>query len=138
MVYPPLPSSSLTGQLFTYGSNRVAFESLASISSSSSSSSSSSLSPQPNIGIFQEESSLQQQQQQPQPLLLLPPPNKCILLGGLSDGFLPVPYTHALSEMICQFPYHPSSFSLPTGNLDNNEPPPLLPTFVSFILRLSY
>ena len=88
-MLPPTPSS-LTGQLFTYGSNRVAFESLFSFI------------PSP------------QQQQSCSPPQL--PPNKCILLGGLSDGLIPVPYTHILSEMVCQFPHPLESFSR-----DNSE-----------------
>lgn len=35
------------------------------------------------------------------PLDLVNSPNKCILLGGLSDGLLPVPYTASL-EQVCQ------------------------------------
>eukprot|EP00536_Pseudo-nitzschia_multiseries_P018740 jgi/Psemu1/57111/gm1.57111_g len=70
---PPLAGYGiLTGQLFLYGQGRAAFESSppsTSASASTSSSSSSSL-----------------------------PDKKCILLGGLSDGLLPVPYTDLLNK----------------------------------------
>lgn len=59
----------LRGELFVYGPNRVAFESLLlSVTTSAS---------------------------------LPHPMNKCILLGGLSDGLLPVPYTVPLSDVVC-------------------------------------
>ena len=88
MLQPTLPSPSLTGQLFTYGTNRVAFESLVSSSSSTL------------VGLSATSA----------PTTL--PSNKCILLGGLSDGLIPVPYTHDLSEMVCHFPNVPPSSSV--------------------------
>jgi pimeloyl-ACP methyl ester carboxylesterase len=63
-----LPLVGLSGDLFVYAPNRVAFES----------------SPSPLA------SSL-----------------KCVLLGGLSDGLFPVPYTTALADMCAQL--HPES-----------------------------
>lgn len=76
---PPLsPYGTLMGQLFLYGANRVAFESL----------------PQSwfeGAGLGE-----------PNANNLSPTPpacaNKCILLGGLSDGLLPTPYTAGLEE----------------------------------------
>jgi pimeloyl-ACP methyl ester carboxylesterase len=56
-----LPPVCLSGDLFIYAPNRVAFESLV-----------------PST---------------------VPPTLKCILLGGLSDGLFPVPYTTALASM---------------------------------------
>ena len=99
---PLSSSSSLTGQLFNYGANRVAFESLVSASPSAVIS---SLFPSiPSSPV-------------------MPPPNKCILLGGLSDGLIPVPYTQALSEMLCQFPDQPVSL-FPDRSVEPSEAPP--------------
>ncbi|GKY91691.1 hypothetical protein MPSEU_000140900 [Mayamaea pseudoterrestris] len=70
MVAAPIaPSASLPGQLFLYAAGRAAFESplLPEIASSAT----------------------HQVQQQIRT-------SKCILLGGLSDGLWPVPYTHQL------------------------------------------
>jgi len=68
---PPLANYGiLTGQLFLYARGRAAFES----------------SPPPLPSMSKEEE---------QPLC----DKKCILLGGLSDGLLPVPYTSMLEEV---------------------------------------
>ena len=86
---PPPPSSSssstpsnpwsssygcLTGQLFLYAQGRAAFESK----------------PPPPPTPTTSPSSTTTTKQQPQ--------RKCILLGGLTDGLLPVPYGHLLYE----------------------------------------
>jgi hypothetical protein len=99
------PSPFLTGQLFTYGPNRVAFESLLASSSIIVSSCGSTTGTNHNNTTTSPEPSAPMLFESHQALL---PPNKCILLGGLSDGLIPVPYTHALSEMVCHFPYHPT------------------------------
>eukprot|EP00535_Pseudo-nitzschia_heimii_P011410 CAMPEP_0197198236 /NCGR_PEP_ID=MMETSP1423-20130617/33269_1 /TAXON_ID=476441 /ORGANISM="Pseudo-nitzschia heimii, Strain UNC1101" /LENGTH=357 /DNA_ID=CAMNT_0042652067 /DNA_START=80 /DNA_END=1152 /DNA_ORIENTATION=+ len=67
---PPLANYGiLTGQMFLYARGRAAFESLP---------------PKPTATTTTEPS--------------LPCERKCILLGGLSDGLLPVPYTSLLEE----------------------------------------
>lgn len=72
---PPIsPYGTFTGELFQYSRNLVAFESVPPTPSPSSSSSSAS-------------------QQQ-----FLLPKCKCILIGGLSDGLVPTPYTKQLEE----------------------------------------
>jgi pimeloyl-ACP methyl ester carboxylesterase len=69
---PPIsPYGTLTGQLFLYAGNRAAFESPINARLELSSSSS---------GLC---------------------PNKCVLLGGLSDGLLPTPYTQLLEQACC-------------------------------------
>lgn len=70
---PPLsPYGTFSGDLFQYGSNRVAFE---------------SLSPSNEHGVEQESSLLCR--------------NKCVLIGGFSDGLLAVPYAQGLQQ-VCQ------------------------------------
>lgn len=109
-----LQPSSLTGQLFTYGPNRVAFESLL-----------------PSVMAVTSPS---------QSSAMLLPPNKCILLGGLSDGLIPVPYTHTLSEMVCHFPYPLESLSYENSGSESQPPSTLEQTWslIQPILSSSY
>jgi pimeloyl-ACP methyl ester carboxylesterase len=72
-IQPPLATAAapfLTGHLFPYARNRVAFESFP-----------------PSLERTITAESIQV-------------PNKCILLGGLSDGLWPVPYTTQLLEAL--------------------------------------
>lgn len=66
----PVRQNVLSGDMFLYASGRVAFESFPTTTTSA-------VSTQSFSATF--------------------PPNKCILLGGLSDGMFPVPYTSELA-----------------------------------------
>jgi pimeloyl-ACP methyl ester carboxylesterase len=85
---PPLsPYGTLSGQLFQYGGGRVAFESpILPFSTPQPLLSSSSASVGADFALTT-------------PVTMKR--NKCILVGGLSDGLLPLPYTQAL-EQVCQ------------------------------------
>jgi pimeloyl-ACP methyl ester carboxylesterase len=89
---PPPPAflgPALSGELFVYAATptRVAFESLL-----------------PGRGMVGPPSSPPASfSNSPSSSSIPLPPYKCILLGGLSDGFVPVPYTNALSDMCCHF-----------------------------------
>lgn len=77
---PPTPPFAnygiLSGQLFLYGQGRAAFESPAAAAATSFQGSAAGVVPLPK--------------------------KKCILIGGLSDGLLPVPYTQALEDKIVE------------------------------------
>jgi hypothetical protein len=76
MMPPAVPvSPSIAGELFLYARGRAAFESLGATTAATATGATTA-------------STLQQQQHSP---------NKLILLGGLSDGFMPTPYATPLT-----------------------------------------
>ena len=107
---PPIisPYGTLEGSIFQYHQNLVAFESTIPPSPS----------PPPLL------LSKPQPQQQPP----LPSKKKCILVGGLSDGLLPTPYTESLQNA-CK---SSSSFFFPALSLIMYQH-----DFLSFFLLLT-